>query len=148
MSRKNDIELLARGVMVRSGRVLLCRNRKKGHLYLPGGHIEFGESARSALRREIKEEIGFPCAVGRFLGASEHTFVVKGERTCEINLVFEMDVRGAKPGKAVPSREKKLEFVWVPLAKLAGARVEPRSLAKALPEWVKGHRSAHWASSF
>ena len=34
------IDLIARGVALHRGRILVCRNRKKGNCYLPGGHIE------------------------------------------------------------------------------------------------------------
>ena len=33
-------EIISRGVCVHRGHVLLCRNRKRGNVYLPGGHIE------------------------------------------------------------------------------------------------------------
>jgi ADP-ribose pyrophosphatase YjhB (NUDIX family) len=51
-----EIEFLARGVFRDGGRVLVCRNRKKGNCYLPGGHIEWNESAPAALAREMREE--------------------------------------------------------------------------------------------
>lgn len=43
------------------GKVLLTkrsRNPRKGFWHLPGGRIEFGEPAREALARELKEELG------------------------------------------------------------------------------------------
>lgn len=43
------------------GKVLLTkrsRNPRKGFWHLPGGRIEFGEQARTALARELKEELG------------------------------------------------------------------------------------------
>ena len=72
MSKK--IEILARGVLVQNGRVLLCHTKGAANTYLPGGHVEFKESARAALCREIKEEMGLDSTAGRFLGAVEHSF--------------------------------------------------------------------------
>jgi 8-oxo-dGTP diphosphatase len=50
-----------------SGRILLVRARS-GRCYLPGGRIEPGEDARTALAREIEEECGWTAAVGARLG--------------------------------------------------------------------------------
>jgi nucleoside triphosphatase len=42
-----------------SGVVLLVRSHKwKGFWSVPGGHIEVGERAEDAVRREVKEEVG------------------------------------------------------------------------------------------
>lgn len=41
------------------GKVLLVRSYKwRGLLSVPGGHIEVGETAEEAVRREVKEEVG------------------------------------------------------------------------------------------
>ena len=58
--------------------------------FLPGGHVEFGESAKDALVREIDEELGITCTVGKFLGLVEHKWMNKGVLNCEINQVFEV----------------------------------------------------------
>ena len=52
-------------------RVLLCRNVKHGYCYLPGGHVEFGESAAGALAREFLEESGLRVRVGNLALVSE-----------------------------------------------------------------------------
>ena len=131
-----DIEIIARGVCVDHDRLLLCSNRKKNNVYLPGGHIEWGESGRTALRREIEEEMGLRCKVGRFLGVAEHTFVHKGEQVCEINLVYAFVFPRLTSAHEPPSIEKKLRFFWLPLDKLARSRLEPRCLARALGSWL------------
>jgi 8-oxo-dGTP diphosphatase len=145
---KKEIELIARGALVRDGYVLLCHNKKKKNYFLPGGHIEFNESAPRALQREIEEETGLTSAVGRFLGATEHTFRRKRERCCEINLVFEFDIRGAHACRPVMSAESKLEFIWLPLRKLSRSRIQPSTLIKDLPDWLKNARSPRWGSSY
>lgn len=51
------------GALVRDGRVLLCHRHPDRAWYpdvwdLPGGHLEPGEDAGRALRRELHEELG------------------------------------------------------------------------------------------
>lgn len=49
-------------LVIRDGKVLLSRRANtdwlNGHLCLPGGHVEEGETPHQALIREIKEELG------------------------------------------------------------------------------------------
>ncbi|MFV0522630.1 MAG: NUDIX domain-containing protein [Mangrovibacterium sp.] len=48
-------------IMDNNGRILLTRrsfNPQKGKLDLPGGFVEFNESAHDAIVRELKEELG------------------------------------------------------------------------------------------
>ncbi len=144
------IELLARGVCVRDGCVLVCRNRRRGNVYLPGGHVKWGESAREALRREIFEELGVPVKVGRFLGACESTFVQQGKRVCEISLCFEMRAARLRPPHAPPSVEEKIEFFWIPLRGIAKSDLLPDLVRARLVRWIKNARraDAHWASRY
>ena len=99
---EKHIETIARGVCVIDGKVLLCFPKDRSYAYLPGGHIEFGETGRVALVREMKEETGLDATAGELLGVVESSFVQKGERHCEINLIYEMKVeslRGSKGSK-------------------------------------------------
>ena len=70
---KKGIHVLSRGVIVDQGHILLAYDPRphpfhyyelNRHFYdLPGGHIEFQESAENALIREIKEETGLDAEI-------------------------------------------------------------------------------------
>ena len=51
------------------GEIFLIKQRKKNKDYwlLPGGGIEFGESATIALERELKEELNLDTKTSKFL---------------------------------------------------------------------------------
>ena len=135
---KHPIEILARGVCVVKGQLLLCQTKGAANTYLPGGHVEFRERARAALEREIAEEMGLRAKAGRFLGCVEHAFRQKGTWHAEINLLFELRIPGLTPVAPPPAVEDWIAFRWVPLAHLRRARLEPAVLIRALPQWRKG----------
>lgn len=128
-------ELIVRGVCVCEGKLLLCRNREKGHLFLPGGHIEPGEGSVEALNREIWEEMGCACTVGRFLGAAESRFRQDGSTVCELNLVFVFQLDDDGATAPPPSAEPHLAFVWQPLDDIIATMLPP-ALASRLQGWL------------
>ena len=105
------IETIARGVCVVDGKILLCRAKGGTTTYLPGGHIEFGETGRQALVREIKEELGLESSTGAFLGVVENSFLQHGKPHAEINLVYQLALA---EGEA-KAREDWIDFEWRPL---------------------------------
>jgi 8-oxo-dGTP diphosphatase len=145
--KRKEIEVLARGVCVTQGHLLVCRTRGADHTYLPGGHVEFLEPVSVALAREIKEELGCKAHVGRFLGGVEHTFMQKGERHCELNLVFAMKVDGVAPRRDPPSMEDYIQFEWIPVRTLRRSDLEPAPLRQALGAWIRQKAGAGWLST-
>lgn len=141
MGHSGQIEVLARGVCVNDGSLLLCRSGGARNTYLPGGHVEFMEAAEVSLAREIQEELGLQARVGAFLGVIEHTFIQKGEPHCEINLIFEMTVPGLSAHVVPVACEDHISFRWVALENLAGARLEPSVLRALLPVWLRSKNS-------
>lgn len=130
------IETIARGVCICDGEILLCKAKKSRSSYLPGGHIEFGETAREALVREIREELGVECSTGDFLGAVENRFDQHGKPHAEINLVFRLDFAPdtlSDLRSRLSSQEEWIEFVWWPLSELGSSGLLPerfRDLAR------------------
>ena len=111
---EQHIETIARGVCVKNGKVLLCLPKDRSYSYLPGGHIEFGETGREALVREMKEETGLDATAGELLGVVESSFVQKGEQHCEINLIYKMSlVSCLSSSSQVASCEDWICFDWI-----------------------------------
>ncbi len=143
------IEVIARGVCMVDGHLLLCHGRSQSNTYLPGGHIEKGESAAVALEREIKEELGIAARAGAFLCAVENQFVQKGKQVCEINLCFRLEIPGLQPGSPVPVAEDWLDFRWERLDNLDKSNLEPASLVPLLSDISAGAQSGvGWGSNY
>ena len=156
------IETIARGVCVKGGRLLLCRAKGGKSTYLPGGHIEFGETGREALVREVKEELGVESSTGAFLGVVENAFLQHGKPHAEINLVYELELgtgngerlarrlvrqslrgggslgEGGGTGNGelpvLQSQEDWIEFEWCDLNRLDEANLLPEAF-RTLSSW-------------
>lgn len=129
------VEIIARGVLVHAGRVLLCRNVRHDYRYLPGGHVEPDEPAQAALAREFMEETGERVRPGRLLLVAEARFVQKAARRHELNLVFHVEHDGPTAGATPPpfrSREPKIDFEWVAADRLADVDLRPH----AIRDWL------------
>ena len=132
-----EIEILARGACVKNGKILVCRNRKHGNVYLPGGHVDWGEDSKHALAREWREELGVPATAGRFLGVVEQIYKARSGRTCEISLLFEVSCPKISAKQHPASAEDHLEFEWVPLKDLRKSGLLPLAMAENLSAWVR-----------
>lgn len=128
------IESIARGVCIRDGKLLLCRAKGGISTYLPGGHIEFGETGRVALVREIKEELGVDSSTGAFLGALENSFLQHGKPHAEINLIYELKLADGVEVEWVKSQEDWIEFIWQDLDDLDSVNLLPEPL-RGISAW-------------
>lgn len=140
-------EVLSRGVCLRGGSVLLCRQVGSKRSFLPGGHIDPGEGGRAALEREIREELGLESSAGAFLGGAEHRFCAKGEWTWELNFLFALDIRDLPAGDPT-SQEPWQEFFWWPVDRLAEVGFEPAVLRDKLGVWAAEPGTSHFASTY
>ncbi|MBX3364906.1 MAG: NUDIX domain-containing protein [Phycisphaeraceae bacterium] len=122
--RTQSIEFIARGVLRSENAILLCINRHSGYGYLPGGHVEFGESASDALARECAEEFGTEVIPGPLLLVQELIFEQKGRLRQEVSLVFHVEHPLAAP-VVVPSLEAEIEFAWVQRDAIASVDLRP-----------------------
>jgi len=134
-----QVEYLARAMMRREGRVLVCRDLAHGHAYLPGGHVEFGEPAAAAAARELEEECGLLCRVGAPLLVWESRFVQRGKAKQEITVVFHVEpLSGQEWPSEVGSRESHIAFEWIDPAAASASGVVPADVAAWMGENASG----------
>ncbi|MDP3953538.1 MAG: NUDIX domain-containing protein [bacterium] len=136
---KSDIHFIARGLLVQGDSVILCKAKEEDWFFLPGGHVESGESARTTLLRELKEEIGKgDYNISSFLGVCENVFTLEGEQLQhEVNIVFKVDV---PPNVTLNSLEEHIEFVSFKTETLNEHKILPEALKTGLLEWLEDGR--------
>jgi 8-oxo-dGTP diphosphatase len=137
--------LLARGVIFRGPtEILVAKARGHAHTFLPGGHLESGESLANALAREVAEELGVPCVVDAYLGAIEFQWPASTPTDYEVNHIFRAAI---DPSLPLVSREPHLTFTWCPVAELDAVQLEPKPLRALIQGYAQGDKSVWWASS-
>jgi 8-oxo-dGTP pyrophosphatase MutT (NUDIX family) len=135
-SSNSSIHLIARAFLVEGENVVLCRVKGKDWFFLPGGHIENGESAATALLRELNEEIGpNNYGVPSFIGACENVFSL-GEKTLqhEINMIFKVDLSA---DFKIADLEDDIEFITVKKEGLGKLKILPAPIKEGTLEWLE-----------
>jgi ADP-ribose pyrophosphatase YjhB (NUDIX family) len=131
-----NIEIISRGFIVKDGEVLLCKLKVNENYFFPGGHVEYGENAEEALKRELQEEIGVEISDIKFWGICENTFVGPQGECQEINIVFSAELAQ----KEFMVLEDHMEFGWFAVDDIASKNVLPESLREEFLEWNKGKK--------
>lgn len=87
--------LTADGLVVLDGRLLLIRRGRypfEGMLALPGGFVEYGETVEQAVVREVAEETGLACRVGRLVSVASRPD--RDPRKHTVTVIYELEPLG------------------------------------------------------
>jgi 8-oxo-dGTP diphosphatase len=140
MNDQNNIHVVSRAVIIDQGHILLCKtlDRTNNFYFLPGGHIEYKESAREAVLRELIEETGALCTIKKFLGNLEHISKSdnKGIHDHEYNFIFEVTSDSLKTTIDIPQLEDHIKLIWMPLEKINEMDFRAELLKKLIPKWL------------
>ncbi len=139
--------MIARAVILNSNNVLLARQKGMSNTFLPGGHINIGESAVTALKREIDEELGLELDVEGYLGAVEAGWQDGGVEHFEINHIFKAGIKGESFSSPLESQEDHLEFLWSSVDDLYANDLLPHPLKRLIANYAAGDRSIWWEST-
>ncbi len=148
---KNNIHVLSRAVIIDDKQILLCKtlDLAKGFYFLPGGHVEHGESVEDTLIRELIEESGVECKIQRFLGCLEYSFEPRYSSIChshEYNFVFEVKSDLLKSNYKIPQIEPHIELIWMPMDVLSEIDFRAEPFKKLIPEWLNAQSSGTFNS--
>jgi len=129
---ENITELIVRIVVRKSDKVLLCKNKEHGHYFLPGGHVEFGDSLEQTIYKEMNEELGLlksDIVNISFNNYLEGSYLSKEEKHCELNMIFNSEI---KDGIEIKSKEDHIDFEWVELSKIPEVNLLPDGIKEFL----------------
>lgn len=115
---------IARGICIKNNAILLAYHKDKSYYFLPGGHIEPGESGHQTVLREFKEETNEDVSVISFVTTLEHVWESKNEIQHEINLIFLVALNKQDVGSCV----EHLTFKWVPITQFNETHFLPAEL--------------------
>ncbi len=117
--------IVAAGVLIEGGRVLVSQRKKGAHLAgaweLPGGKVEEGEDPAAAVVRELREELGVEVRVDDILDVTFHRYPARdghGERS--VLLLFYRCTR--LPGSPEPQCLDVAALAWEDAAGLIDER--------------------------
>lgn len=146
-----SIENIARALVVHDEKLLVTRCLKKdggfSHAFLPGGHVEHGETVETTLKREFKEEMGIETiVVGDYVATQENFYGKEENRAHEFNYIFLAKFDGMNSKVPMKSIESHIAFAWCPINDLKSVDLKPEALIKEIPAWINGRSLGIWCS--
>jgi len=127
---RNPVVKALAAIVDSDGRTLVQCDLGESFYRLPGGNVEFGESAAAAVVRELKEEYLLPIVAGRLLTVIENQFVAENRQHHEVALVhlawFDASF-SSRTGPFVHVEHTSIQLVWRDLGS-SGSGLVPKGL--------------------
>lgn len=123
------------------GRVLFIRRAREpsaGTLGLPGGFVDFGETAEEALRREVKEEVGLELGALTYLASGPNRYAYSGVTYETLDLYF---TSAAAEGSDPRPLDAVHSLCWLDPASVDASALAFESLRRALATLIREGRT-------
>jgi ADP-ribose pyrophosphatase YjhB (NUDIX family) len=133
-----------RAAVFREGRILLVKERADGAWTLPGGWADIGDSPRSAVEREVREESGYEVRTVKLAAVYDRN---RHEHTPHLyhiwKLFFVCDITGGVPTASIETEAVEF-FAAAALPPLSIGRVTARQIA----HMFEHHQHPEWPTTF
>lgn len=112
-----ETRIVVTGILKDKDLFLVVRRSKEDDLYpgcweFPGGHIEFGETISDALKRELKEEIGFSDFDNPIITNYTDEVKEKSGKTIH-NIELDFIIEANKENINITLSKEHTEYAWV-----------------------------------
>ncbi|MEB3052828.1 NUDIX hydrolase [Bacillus pseudomycoides] len=112
-----------------NNKMLMIQNEGEDFWYVPGGRVQMLESSESAVKRELREELGVDVDVKSLLWMAENFFTYDKHQYHEISFYYEVNLLElpAKGEDTFVLEEdcRRYVFQWVPLEHINEYNLKP-----------------------
>lgn len=147
-NKKQKYHVLARGIIISEGNILVAHCKGMDNTFLPGGHVEFREGMRTTLSREIKEELGQDSIVQEYIGCVEADFDHNDTYHQEINHLFRVVLPKVNYELNPESKENHLEFYWIRVSEMEQHNLQPYPVRDVVVRYLNKEEGPFWESTF
>ena len=114
-------------------KVLLFNVEGRSHYLLPGGRIEQLEESLDAIKRELKEEIGWDNSEFSFLALSEEFVHDKGYDYHQLNIIYKAIYNNEiKENKFKGLEGDWINFEWIDVSDISKYNIYPHQIKDAI----------------
>lgn len=123
-----------------SGKILIEKNPNLDFSWLPGGRIKLGETSIDAIKREIKEELGYNFKNPKPIALIENFFKYNDEKLIhEYSFVYKETINKdhelyKENLKNLDSTGTSNDYIWVEKEKLKDYNIKPQIIEKIVNE--------------